>query len=148
LLALLLTMDDPSQTRILIADRQAALRSAIRLFLEKQPHLHVVGEAADVQELLSQIETTQPDIILLDWGLGDRSRADPIRVLHQLDGRSGVIVLDVQPESAPAALAAGANAFVSKGNPPHDLLAAIHALESERRNAQWSDSSVTWGEER
>jgi DNA-binding NarL/FixJ family response regulator len=117
--------------RILIADHQSAVRSAVRLLLEKGLELDVVGEAADSKELFAQLESLRPDIILLDWDLPGWSTASLFDAFGELDRQPRVIVLGVKPESMQSALAAGADAFVSKGDPPKRLLTAIQALPVE-----------------
>ena len=124
-------MNEHSQTHILIAERQAATRSALTGFLQGQPGLEVVGETADRQELLDQIEVTCPDLVLLDWDLTGEPGDDLIPDLRQTACHPRVIVLGVRQESAPAALDAGANKFVCKGEQPSRLLAAIYDVLSE-----------------
>ena len=124
-------MNGQSETHILIAERQAATRSALSGFLQGQPGLHVVGETADSQELLDQIELTRPDLVLLDWDLPGDSGGDLIPDLRQTACQPRVIVLGVRQESAPAALDAGANKFVCKAEQPSRLLAAIYDVLSE-----------------
>ena len=114
--------------RILIADHQPAVRSAVRLLLGERPELDVVGEAADSEELLVQLERLRPDIILLDSALPGWSPADLFDAFRGLDHHPKVIVLGVQSETGKAALAAGADAYVSKGDPPRRLLTAIRAV--------------------
>ena len=53
-------------TRILIADDQALVRGGLRMILEAQPDLEVVGEAADGGEALAQARELQPDLVLMD----------------------------------------------------------------------------------
>jgi DNA-binding NarL/FixJ family response regulator len=55
--------------QILVADHQPRVRFGLRVFLERQPGLTVVGEATSAEELLAQAEVTGPDLILLDWEL-------------------------------------------------------------------------------
>jgi DNA-binding NarL/FixJ family response regulator len=117
--------------RVLIADRHAATRSALRILLKEEPGLNVVGEAADGQELLAQLDATRPDIVVLDWELPGKPAAILVPALHITDGRPSVVILGGRPELAQAALAAGADAFVSKGDPPQRLLETIHAIELE-----------------
>jgi DNA-binding NarL/FixJ family response regulator len=124
-------MNAQSQTHILIAERQAATRSALSGFLQGQLGLNVVGETADSQELLDQIELTRPDLVLLDWDLLGEPGGDLISDLRQTDCHPRVIVLGVRQESAPAALDAGANEFVCKGEQPSRLLTAIYDVLSE-----------------
>jgi DNA-binding NarL/FixJ family response regulator len=119
------------RVRILIADHQSAVRSALRLLLEERLELDVVGEAADNQELRAKLKNLRPDIVLLDWDLLARSTAVPKHAFLGLDHQAKLLVLGAQPESGPAALAAGADAFVSKGDPPKRLLTALRALMVE-----------------
>jgi DNA-binding NarL/FixJ family response regulator len=107
--------------RILLADSQAKVRFALRVLLERQSGLEVVGEVASAEELLALAAVLSPDLVLVDWTLANT-------VLLALRGGCpglGIIVLSGRPEARRAALAAGADAFVSKGNPPEHLLAAI-----------------------
>ncbi len=55
--------------RILLADDQTRVRFALRVLLERQPGLAVVGEATNSRDLLDQINATRPDTVLLDWEL-------------------------------------------------------------------------------
>jgi DNA-binding NarL/FixJ family response regulator len=120
--------------QILLADDQAKVRSALRLLLEQEPGLSVVGEAAEAEELLAQVETTCPDLVLLDWelpGLRATNRVtNPERcllsALRARCPRMWVIALSGRPEARQAALAAGVGAFVSKGDSPERLLAALN----------------------
>ena len=117
--------------RILIADQQPAVRSALRLLLKERLGLDVVGEVADNQGLSAQLDSLRPDIVLIDWELPDWTAADLFETLRGLDCRPGVVVLGTHPASARAALAAGADAFVNKSDPPKRLLTAIRALSAE-----------------
>ena len=110
--------------RILITGRWADGRSALELFLKGKPDLVVVGQARDIRTLLTRAEATQPDVILLDWTLCDRSPEVLISALHLLESRPRVIVINLAPESKQAALAAGADAFVLRADPPKRLLLA------------------------
>ncbi len=111
--------------RILLADDQPKVRSALRLLLEQEPEMSVVGEAAEVEDLLAQVEATQPDLVLLDWELPGLQAADLLPTLRSLHPRLKVIALSGRLEARQAALTAGAEAFVSKGDPPERLLAAV-----------------------
>lgn len=117
---------------ILIADDQPKVRSALRLLLEQEPGLSVIGEIADAQDLLVQAAATCPDLVLLDWELPTHpSHSNLIAALRALCPRLRVIALSGRPEARHAALAAGADAFVSKGDPPEGLLAILHVVGAE-----------------
>jgi DNA-binding NarL/FixJ family response regulator len=111
--------------RVLLADDQTKVRSALRLLLEQEPEMSVVGEAADAEDLLAQAEATQPDLVLLDWELPSLRTDDWLPTLRTLCPHLKVIALSGRPEARQAALDAGAEAFVSKGDPPERLLAAM-----------------------
>ena len=55
--------------RVLLADDQVKVRFALRVLLERQPDVAVVGEASDARELVDQLAATRPDALLLDWEL-------------------------------------------------------------------------------
>jgi DNA-binding NarL/FixJ family response regulator len=111
--------------RILLADSQAKVRFALRVLLERQPGVEVVGEVASADELLACAAVVCPDLVLLDWTVAGGMSAGLLQALRTNCPDVEVIALSGRPEARSAALAAGADAFVSKGNPPEHLLAAI-----------------------
>jgi DNA-binding NarL/FixJ family response regulator len=116
-------------TRILLADDQPKVRLGLRLLLEQEQDMMVVGEAADSGSLLAQVEESQPDLILLDWSMGDSAALELLSALRQACAQTAIIVLSAHPGADEAALAAGADAFVSKADPPELLLATMRAVE-------------------
>ena len=111
--------------RILLADPQAKVRFALRVLLERRPDFQVVGEAACAEELLTLAATACPDLVLLDWSVTGAMAEGLMVALRRECPSAGVIVLSGRPEAREAALAAGADTFVSKGHPPEYLLAAV-----------------------
>lgn len=114
---------------VLIVDSRVHARSAMRLLLAQEPNVVVMGEAADVDAAISAIAACRPDVVLLDWeptrqwtGRNGDAALDDLRVASP---ESFVIALSGLPEARREALAAGADAFVSKGDPPEKLLAAV-----------------------
>lgn len=107
--------------RVLLADSQPSVRFALRLLLEQQlSPLTVVGEVANIQTLLRDIDAARPDLILLEWELPgcNGTQATVLRELHMHLPEAVVIAFSADFESRKAALAAGADAFVSKSDPP------------------------------
>jgi DNA-binding NarL/FixJ family response regulator len=111
--------------RILIADAQPKVRFALRVLLERQPELEVVGEAVDAESLLDLLEILWPDMVLLGWELPGREMECLMPSLRAGYPDLIVIALSGRLEAHGAAKAAGADAFVSKSNPPDQLLEAI-----------------------
>jgi DNA-binding NarL/FixJ family response regulator len=120
--------------RVLLADDQAWLRSAVRLLLEQEPDVEIIGEAAEVRSLLITAETSHPHLVLLDWELPGSAESDAgrqvVRALHAVCPYIHVIVLSGRPEASHLALAAGADYFVSKADPPEVLLAALRKVKA------------------
>jgi DNA-binding NarL/FixJ family response regulator len=138
--------------RVFLADKQAKVRSALRLLLEQEPGLSVVGEAAEAEGLLAQVQRTRPDLVLLDWELprlqvtdslttlrhgsgdvpsspkGQTSGQHLLSALHSLGCHLKVIALSGHVEAREEALTAGADAFVSKGDPPEQLLTTLRTI--------------------
>ena len=140
--------------QVLLADDQAKVRSAIRLLLEQDETIEVVGEAVDATGLIDWLNVLCPDLVLLDWELPGAGAGELLSAIQGHCGRAQVIALSGIPDARQAALNAGADGFVSKGDPPERLLEAIkrcsrngpgpdHAgtAESERTSAR-SDARV------
>ena len=116
--------------RILIADSQVKVRHALCVLLGRQSGLKVVGQAADGKELLHRAEALRPDLVLLHWQLPGMEATELLDALRRICPRAYVIVLSARPEARPAAAAAGADAFVSKVDPPEKLLAALREAQA------------------
>lgn len=114
--------------RILVADEQSKVRFALGVLLGRQPGLEIVGEAADTGDLLVQTRASQPDLVLLHWGLQGSNGRDLLPALREACPGVSIIVLSAQPDLRQGALRAGADAFVSKCEPPECLLEAIRSV--------------------
>lgn len=117
-------------TRILLTDDHAILRAGLRLLIENQPDLEVVGEAGNGQEALAKAKALQPDLILLDLSMPE---TDGLTVLPELVAalpKSRVLVLTMHDDVTHLrqALAAGAAGYVLKRAVDQELLIAIRAV--------------------
>jgi DNA-binding NarL/FixJ family response regulator len=119
--------------RILLADAQPKVRFALRVLLEREPGLAIVGEASDGDDLLRGVARMLPDVVLLGWELPGLVTTDAVSLLRGAHPDVLVIALSVRSETRSAALSAGADAFVSKGDPPERLLAALRTQGGHRR---------------
>jgi DNA-binding NarL/FixJ family response regulator len=121
--------------RVLVADGHPEVRWALRTVIAEEPGLTLIGEVSDYVQLVQQARALQPDMIVLEWGLPDQPEGDLLAALGRPSQGVRFIVLSQHPEAKQAALAAGADAFVSKADDPQALLAALRGLvreESER----------------
>ncbi len=116
--------------RILIADDHTIVRSGVRLLLEAEPDLEVVGEALNGQEALALAETLQPDIVLMDIAMPDMDGFEATRQLKRRWPHIYVLVLTIHREDEYffQMLQAGASGYVLKGADTSDLINAVRIV--------------------
>ena len=122
------------QIRVLIADDHAVLREGLRLLLETQSDMTVVGEAGDGIEALEQTRKLKPDVVLLDIAMPRMSGLEAVSLIRDAVPDSRIVVLSMYEKEAYAhqVLQAGAYGYVLKGESSSDLLAAIRSASSGR----------------
>src|SRR5271170_6221283 len=122
-------------SQVLIADDHAIVRAGYRQFLEAEPSITEIGEAANGGEALSQLGRLKWDLLLLDIQLPDRNGLDILAhvVSHHTDVR--VLVMSGLPEEQYArnVIRAGAAGYLSKGSSSAELLKAVRQVLSGRR---------------
>jgi DNA-binding NarL/FixJ family response regulator len=111
--------------RIVVADEQPKVRFALRVLLGSKDGCEVVGEIESADDLLALAEESYPDLILLGWELPGLNAVGTLGALREICPSATVIALSGWPEARKDALAAGADIFVSKADPPERLLNAI-----------------------
>jgi len=114
--------------RILIADDNSEVRSALRLVLEQEPVLNEVVEVADTQSLITNLREECPTVVLLDWELPGLRGTDRLMMLRSHCPGIKVIALSSKFEARQEALAAGVDGFVSKAEPPEQILITLSSL--------------------
>lgn len=114
--------------RILVADNETKVRSALILLLEQQNDMEVVGEAAETASLLAMIRAAQPDALLIDWELPGQPPAEIVGALHEMVPTLLIVALSGRSEARKSALRAGADGFVSKVEPPDRVLTILNRL--------------------
>lgn len=123
-----------SKLRVLIVDDHALLRTGVRLLIDAQPDMEVVGEANSVSQALQVARQKQPDVICLDLSLPGESGLSLLEKLKQHGLSSKVVILTMHDDPAyfQAAMQAGAAAYVVKTAADTELLTAIRAVSCGR----------------
>ena len=115
-------------TRIFLADSQLEERSALRLLLVDLK-MEVVGEAADWSTTLAQAPVSRADMLLVDWELLPDSSTAALKKLRKACPAALVIILISHLDARQqAALSAGADAFISKGEMPERVAERLRAV--------------------
>jgi two-component system nitrate/nitrite response regulator NarL len=130
-----------SSIRVLLVDDHELVRTGLRMLLERQPRITVVGEAASRADALAIACREQPDIILLDLDLGDESGLDFLPELLAGAGRARVILVTGvrAPEEHYRAVQLGAMGLVHKEQAA-DVL--IQAIEKVHAGEIWLEASM------
>ncbi|MCH8221851.1 MAG: response regulator transcription factor [Chloroflexi bacterium] len=121
--------------RLLLVDDDAPVRMALRMLLESDGDLEVVGEAGNGADALAMAEQLDPDIILMDIQMPEMDGIEATRrISEKMSGDEGprVLVLTTfeQDEYLSQALQAGASGFLLKRMPADELIARIKAVAS------------------
>lgn len=116
--------------RILLADDHTLFREGIRLLLERQSDMEVVGEAADGREAVELAHRLQPNVVLMDIGMPGVNGMEATRLLHKQDPAVRVLILTMHgtDDYFFRVLEAGASGYMLKEAAPTDLLSAIRSV--------------------
>jgi two-component system response regulator NreC len=104
------------KTRLLIVDDHAVVRTGLRMLLEGESDIEIVGEAENASDALNQISQLNPDVILMDIGLPDMSGIEATRKIKQLAPDTAVVALTIHEDEEYffKMLDAGASGYVPK----------------------------------
>ncbi len=117
--------------RVLIADDHGIVRSGIRLLLDRQPDIDVIGEAADGAEAREMVIRERPDLAILDVRMPKLTGLQATREIKQQAPEVAILILSMHDDERYLfeALKAGASGYVLKAQADTDLLDAIRAVE-------------------
>jgi DNA-binding NarL/FixJ family response regulator len=113
--------------RVVLADDEAMVRAGLRLLVEGEPDLEVVGEAVDGEDAVRVVAATGPDVVLLDVRMPRMNGLEAAQRILDGDDRPRVLVLTTfdEDEVVDEALRHGVAGFLLKSAPPEDLVDAV-----------------------
>ena len=115
--------------KLLLVDDHAVVRFGLRMLLEEQDDIEIVGEAPTGREAIDAVVRLEPDIVLMDIGLPDISGIEATREIKRIRVETAVVVLTIHEDEEYFfnMLQAGASGYVPKRAAPDELLTAIRA---------------------
>ena len=118
--------------RIFLVDDHQVVREGLRRMLELEPDLRVVGEAGDTKEVLTQVESLSPEVILMDIKMPGVDGIELTRQLKEKYPSCNVIMLTLYDEYLTQAIEAGAVGYLLKDIQREELIRAIRAVHEGR----------------
>jgi DNA-binding NarL/FixJ family response regulator len=116
--------------RILLADDHKLMRSGLRLLIEQQPDLSVVGEAGDGREAVSMAKSLRPDVAVIDIGMPNLNGIEATHQITHSNSEIAVVMLSMHSDESYVlrALKAGAKGYLLKDSAESDLIRAVRAV--------------------
>ncbi len=115
------------KVRVLVVDDHEVVRQGIKMVLETDPELEVVGEAASGEEAIERVREFQPNVVVMDIGMPGLSGFEATRRIRQSDPNVQVLALTVHDSEAYVfqMLQAGATGYVVKRAPAAEVIQAV-----------------------
>ena len=119
-----------NQIRLLLADDHAVVRSGLRMLLEAQPDMVIVGEAETGQEAIRRVAELSPDVVLMDIEMPGMNGIEATRRIKADAPASAILGLTMYEDDQYffEMLRAGASGYVPKRAAPDELVSAIRAV--------------------
>ena len=120
------------KTKLLLVDDHAVVRSGLRMLLDGEDDVEIVGEAGTASEAINMVAILKPDVVLMDIGLPDMSGIDAAKEVKRLWPDVAIVALTIHEDQEYffKMLEAGASGYVPKRAAPEELLTAIRVAAS------------------
>lgn len=121
-----------SKTRVMVVDDHAVLRGGLKLLIDSQPDMQVVGEAGTLAQAIEVIRKVDPRVVTLDLSMPGPSGVAGVERLRAAAPMARILVLTMHDDPAfvRAAVAMGASGYVVKSSADTELITAIRAVAS------------------
>ena len=115
---------------VAVADDQAIVRAGLRLILESQPDIEVVGEAGNGREAVELADSLKPDVVVMDVAMPELNGIEATRRIAESAPHARVLALSMHKDSVYVReiLRAGARGYLLKDSGASDLVSAIRAI--------------------
>lgn len=120
---------------VFLVDDHAVMRDGLRLLLEAQPDMRVIGEAATGHEAVRQVPLRAPDVVIMDIAMADLNGVEATRQIRALCPDTRVVILSMYAaeEHVLHAIQAGALGYVLKESAGADVVDAVRAAHAGRQ---------------
>ncbi len=143
--------NDRKSIRVILTDDHAIVRAGIKQFLESDPQIRVIAEAADGSELLALLPNFDPDVLVMDIQMPAMNGLSATREIRRSDNSVGILILTAydDPPYIQALTQAGANGYVLKTASPQEIIQAVldvymgkQVLDARLRGWQMRDAAA------
>jgi two-component system response regulator NreC len=116
--------------RVALADDHKLMRSGLRVLLEQQQDLTVVGEASDGREAVTLVSSQKPDVLVMDIGMPNLNGIEAASQITQNHPNISIVMLSMHSDESYVlrALKAGAKGYLLKDSAETDLIRAVHSV--------------------
>jgi len=116
--------------RIVLVDDHKLMRSGLRVLLEQQPDLTVVGESSDGREAVALVASQRPDVLVMDVGMPSLNGIEAAVQITQSNPEAAIVMLSMHSDESYVlrALKAGAKGYLLKDSAEADLIRAVRAV--------------------
>ncbi|HEX9076008.1 MAG TPA: response regulator transcription factor [Anaerolineae bacterium] len=113
---------------VLVVDDQPRARQSMKALLATWPNVKEIRDAVNGREAILRVQEYPPDLVVMDTDMPEMDGVQAARIIKSRWPQVKVVVLSIYPDLKAEILATGADAFVSKGEPPEELMATIAKL--------------------
>lgn len=119
-----------SKIHLLLVDDHSVVRSGLRMLLENEQDIEIVGEASGGQEAIELVQKLQPDLVLMDVQMSDLNGIEATKEIKRLSPKTAVLTLTMyeNEQYLLEMLKAGASGYVPKRAAPDELVEAIRTV--------------------
>lgn len=134
--------------RVVLADDHVFVRDGIKSLLENEANIEVVGEATDGIEALKVVETTRPDLLILDIRMPNLTGIEVVEKLRSQNNPVKIVMLSMHEseEYVLKSIKAGADGYLLKGSGKEEFLKAVHTVANGGKYFSGDISSILIGQ--